>query len=264
MADWSGEDYRRLSRLQDAVGADALAAFSEFLPPGAVAVLDLGCGDGRRTAEIADRLPGGQVLGVDASPRMIAAASEVARPGRLAFRCQRAQDLEDEGAFDRAISLNALHWVPRAELPDVLRRLHRALVPGGVALLQLVGATAAGAAASLEQTAMDVASRSRWRPRFSGFAAPFTHPARAELQAWCADAGFSVRSAEQRTHVWPFPSRAAFGQWAAVGFRDWTGRLPDVAEQQEFVRDVVDTYCDQLGTTSDFRFEQLRVLLDRP
>ena len=256
MTDWSGAAYRRLSALQDAVAADALARFATLVRRDDEAVLDVGCGDGRRTAEVAELVPHGTVLGVDASPRMIAAAQELARPG-LRFAVVRAQDLERAAEFDLILSLNALHWVPRPELPVVLERLGRALRPGGRALLQLVGAAERR---SLEQTAMEVTAAPRWNRWFTGFPAPFTHPSQDELTGWAESAGFGVREATQTDHQWPFPSPEAFRQWAAMGFGDWTGRLPDEEHRDRFVRDVVTTYA---GTGSMFRFTQLRVVLDR-
>jgi trans-aconitate 2-methyltransferase len=270
MADWVGADYRRLSRLQDAVAAEALA---ELVLRGDEAVLDVGCGDGRRTAEIAQRVPRGRVLGIDASPRMIEAAADLRRPG-LDYACIRVQDLDADGEFDVVVSLNALHWVPAPQWPDVLQRLHRALRPGGSALLQFVCAPDATAPdqagpeqtgpdqTSVEQTGMDVAASPRWRQWFTGFAAPFTHPQPQAFADQAADAGFRVRRSSVQRHEWPFPDREAFAQWTAVGFGDWTARLPGEAEAGQFVREVVDTYADRTGTDAVFRFMQLRAMLE--
>jgi trans-aconitate 2-methyltransferase len=254
VTDWSGTTYRRLSALQDAVAADALAVFATLVRRDDESVLDVGCGDGRRTRDVADLVPRGVVLGVDASPHMIAAARPLARPG-LSFVVGRAQDLDFAAEFDLVLSLNTLHWLVRLELPPVLRRLARALRQGGRAVLQLVGA---GERRSLEQTAMDVAAWEEWRGWFADFPAPFTHPGQAELVSWAEEAGFTVREAGQTDHVWTFESPEAFERWAAMGFGVWTDRLP-TEHRDRFVRDVVTEYT---GGGSTFRFTQLRIVLE--
>jgi trans-aconitate 2-methyltransferase len=57
----------------------ALAGLDRLTLKGNEHVLDIGCGDGRITAEIARRVPAGRVLGIDASPNMIAACIEAYR-----------------------------------------------------------------------------------------------------------------------------------------------------------------------------------------
>ena len=73
-------------------------------------VLDLGCGDGTLTAQIAELVPRGEVLGIDASQGMIDAA--VARAGgNLRFLKQDVNDLDFMDQFDLVFSNAALHWV---------------------------------------------------------------------------------------------------------------------------------------------------------
>jgi trans-aconitate 2-methyltransferase len=253
MVDWNGADYRRLSHLQDAVAQQALAAVQLH---GHEAILDLGCGDGRRSVALAQRVPCGRVLGVDASPSMIAAAGSLRRPG-LEFACVRAQELRAEAEFDVAVSLNALHWVPRDELPGVFRRVRRALRADGRFYLQLVGASEER---SLEDVGMRISRSPRWADSFVGFAAPFTHPSPDDIEQWAIRAQFAVAGISVERHVWPFPSQQDFEDWTAMGFGAWTDALPERA-RMEFVRDVVSAYCSSTGAAADFRFVQLRAAL---
>jgi trans-aconitate 2-methyltransferase len=71
----------------------------------------VGCGDGKISAEIADRLPRGSVLGVDPSTDMIAFAQEHFRRQNLDFAAGDATRLAYREEFDLAVSFNALHWV---------------------------------------------------------------------------------------------------------------------------------------------------------
>jgi trans-aconitate 2-methyltransferase len=80
MTEWHASDYARQSTLQHAMAQEQLALLAL---EGTERVLDVGCGDGKITAEIAARLPRGSVLGVDPSRDMIEFASSHFSP-RLA------------------------------------------------------------------------------------------------------------------------------------------------------------------------------------
>ena len=86
-------------------------------------ILDLGCGDGALTERIMQL--GGDVLGVDASPEMVAAAQQRGVTARVIDGHQLPFDHE----FDAVFSNAALHWMldPQA----VLAGVKRALKPGG-------------------------------------------------------------------------------------------------------------------------------------
>lgn len=90
-------------------------------------ILDAGCGSGR-DARAFQRL-GYAVTAFEASPRLAELAS--AHCG-LAVEVRRFQDLDWVARFDGIWACASLLHVPRAELPGVLGRLARALVPGGV------------------------------------------------------------------------------------------------------------------------------------
>ncbi|MCI5128506.1 MAG: class I SAM-dependent methyltransferase, partial [Candidatus Electrothrix sp. AUS3] len=77
-------------------------------------VLDIGCGDGKITAEIAEHLPNGEILGVDNSAAMLALARKEfpwSSHPNLSFQERDARDLSYECEFDIIFSNAALHWV---------------------------------------------------------------------------------------------------------------------------------------------------------
>ena len=88
-------------------------------------ILDLGCGTGHLTAQIAES--GAQVLGVDRSPEMVNAARR-AYP-HLQFEVADARDIPYHAEFDAVFSNAALHWIPEPEL--VIKSVRKALRPGG-------------------------------------------------------------------------------------------------------------------------------------
>lgn len=101
-------------------------------------LLDIGCGTGVLVDKA--RQAGILAMGIDASPAMVRVAEARVGPGAVAVR--RMQDLDDEEAYDLIVSLSwTLNYcVDRADLLDVLRRIDRALRPGGRILLQLAHA----------------------------------------------------------------------------------------------------------------------------
>jgi len=102
-----------------------LGRFLALLSPGA-AILELGCGAGFDTAEMLAQ--GFDVSATDGSPEMAAEASRrLGRPvGTLLF-C----DLDAVEAYDGVWANACLLHVPRAELPQILKLIWRALKPGG-------------------------------------------------------------------------------------------------------------------------------------
>ena len=105
-----------------------LAGFLARLRPGA-RVLELGCGGGTDAAAML--AAGFDVDPTDGSPALAVEASR--RLGRPA-RVLRFDELEVESAYDAVWAAACLLHVPRAGLPDILARAHRALRPGGLHL----------------------------------------------------------------------------------------------------------------------------------
>jgi trans-aconitate 2-methyltransferase len=73
-----------------------------------LSVLDLGCGTGTLTAELAELLPDSNVLGIDTSPEMLQKASNIAREG---LRFERTSIEDISGSWDLIFSNSAIHWV---------------------------------------------------------------------------------------------------------------------------------------------------------
>jgi len=98
-------------------------------------VLDLGCGTGHLTAEIAEQA--GEAVGVDNAPEMIAEARET--HDAPAFEHVDAREFAFEEPFDAVFSNAALHWIPGEDHDAVLSRVNEALVPGGRFVAEMGG-----------------------------------------------------------------------------------------------------------------------------
>lgn len=128
---WSGIQYARTSDLQ----ADAA---KELISNLAIKhdenVLDLGCGLGNLTMDIAAIAHDGDILGIDTSPSMIEQAQSnlQLRPlPNVKFQVASANDLHFDGYFDIVFSNSVFHWIahytPNPPLGRVL--LHKLRYP---------------------------------------------------------------------------------------------------------------------------------------
>jgi SAM-dependent methyltransferase len=106
--------------------ADELDLLARWLPLHGARVLELGCGGGQDSAQMAAR--GFVVDATDGTPAMVAKANECFG---LAARVMEFDELDADAAYDAVWAHASLLHCPRAMLPDVLTRIRRALVPGG-------------------------------------------------------------------------------------------------------------------------------------
>ena len=117
---WRAEQYAQHAAFVPALGAPLVDRLD---PKPGERVLDLGCGDGTLTVQIAAR--GATVVGVDASADMIAAA----RARGVDARQVDARHLAFDREFDAVFSNAVLHWIKEADA--VAQGVARALRPGG-------------------------------------------------------------------------------------------------------------------------------------
>lgn len=219
---WSPVDYALNAGFVPALGAAALALLdprpNEF-------IIDIGCGDGELTRNIA--AAGARVIGIDASPDMV----ETARAkGVDAFVADaQALDLEKQaarfGVFDAAFSNAALHWM--LDPAAVARGVFALLRPGGRFVGELGGA---GNLAILRQALRDeLVERGHALPGDD----PQWYPTAGEFNAVYADVGFREISTSLIERPTPLPTGVA--GWVRT-FR--TGML-DLAGVAPAARDAV-------------------------
>ena len=106
-------------------------------PTSDLKILDLGCGSGELTAQLAER-SGGEVIGLDADPEMVQRASEQYPNVKFVHGDMRNFDL-GESRFDIIFSNAALHWVPPKDADLAVAAISRAMRPGAKLVVEFGG-----------------------------------------------------------------------------------------------------------------------------
>jgi trans-aconitate methyltransferase len=166
--EFDGEKYKQAAAHQREWGTRLIA---ELGLKGNERILDLGCGEGGLTAQLAELVPQGCVLGIDASEGMIAAARQRSQPN-LKFELLNINDLDFHEEFEVVFSNATLHWVKDHRW--LLGNVHNALTHGGVARFNFGGD---GNCAHFIRVIREAMSLDSYAPYFRGFDWPWYMPA---------------------------------------------------------------------------------------
>jgi trans-aconitate 2-methyltransferase len=238
--EWDASSYDRVSDPQIAMARDVIDRLDLH---GDERVLDAGCGTGRVTALVAERVPEGHVIAVDGSEAMVA---ETRRRGIEAFVSDLVELQLDE-PVDAVLSTATFHWIEDHEA--LFARLFAALKPGGRLAAQCGGA---GNIANV-QVAIDAVDD----PAFRGWAGPWNYATPEQTRARLERVGF--------TDVWtwlqPWPVEPAdpHEYFTTVILGSHLERLPG-DEQAPFV----DAVLKQMGDPVRANYVRLNILARRP
>lgn len=233
---WNPSDYAANSSAQEACARELM---DRLHLRGDEHILDVGCGDGRVTAELARRVPRGRVVGVDASAEMIRHAKQVQSPGgpsHLEFHAMDARCLAWPARFDVVFSNAVLHWVD--DQRAFLRGAAAALKPGGRLVLAAGGK---GNAAEVFAALRSVMRQAPWRAWFRRLSVPYFFHEPEVYRRWLMEAGF------HEIHVALVPGRVAYAgpaglaAWLRTTWLPYTQRVP-VDRREAFIAEVVARY----------------------
>jgi trans-aconitate 2-methyltransferase len=233
---WNPEDYARHS---DAQLKWAQALRSTLYWRGNESVLDVGCGDGKVTADFAQGLPLGRVVGVDSSADMVAYAARTypqAEYPNLEFACVDARALAFDSIFDLVFSNAVLHWVD--DHRAVLAGAARALKPGGRLAISCGGQ---GNAAEVLRVLAEVVSCAPWREYLGGFQNPYFFYGVQEYAQWLGAAGFEVRRLELVPKDMTHQGKPGLAGWIRTTWMPFTHSIPEEL-REGFIAEFVEAY----------------------
>jgi trans-aconitate 2-methyltransferase len=174
--EFDGEKYKQASAHQKEWGTRLI---EELDLRGDERVLDLGCGDGALTARLAELVPHGAVVGIDASEGMIETALKHVTPEttNLTFQLRDINELDFANEFDVVFSNATLHWIRNHRA--LLRNVYRALRLDGALRFNFAGE---GNCAHFYRIAREAMDRPEFRPLFARFEWPWYMPGVEEYE----------------------------------------------------------------------------------
>ncbi len=177
---WNGADYHRISSPQFNINK---AFLNEYIFHGDETILDIGCGDGRTSREIAKKIPHGEILGIDASNSMIEIANKNNKYTHLRFQLMNVQQIDFSNQFDVGICFFCMQWVP--DKKDTFRRIYQSLKQQG-RFLMIVPLPHP----YLPMIRQQLISSPRWKKYFGYYEDPLIYINDSNYEIYAQTAGF--------------------------------------------------------------------------
>lgn len=232
--DWDAKTYHRVSEPQFAWGLKVLARIPLR---GDETVIDAGCGTGRLTSELLDRLPQGRALAIDSSPRMLDSARELLLKRfqrRVSFLRADLMDLELFDFADVVFSTATFHWIPDHD--RLFRNLFAALHPGGFLYAQC------GGGANLERLrdrAANLMRSDRFAPFFLDWANPWNYATPEASADRLLTAGFEEVETSLEPSPTPMRGEVEYRDFASsVVLRTHVAKISDPRARDAFLDEM--------------------------
>jgi trans-aconitate methyltransferase len=233
---WNAAAYAANSAVQQSWARELIA---QLKLRGDEHLLDVGCGDGKVTAEIARAVPHGSVTGVDASAEMIAFAQKTFPPAKipnLTFQIADAREIHSPKKLDLIFSNAALHWVDDHE--QFLQHAAKVLKPGGRLVISCGGQ---GNAHEVFLALRPEMRLKRWCPFFRKMALPYFFFAPSDYEKWLPKFGFHIQRLELAPKEAIYDGAAGFATWLRTTWLPFVQRVPDNL-REEFIAAVTARY----------------------
>jgi len=227
--DLDAAHYRKNSELQYSLARGSLEAYCFR---GDEVVLDVGCGDGKITAQIAEKVPRGFVIGVDKSPAMIALANKsFPNHFNLRFEVQDATRLNLPCDFDLIVSFSCLHWVQPQQMAFL--SMKKILKPSGKVMVLTYPRVA-----TFWDPIESVAGQDRWRSYFTENPRPYHFLSEAQYRKSLPEIGLKVVQFETASHMTKFVGKKGVEEY----IRGWLPLLIYLPKElhDQFLEEVGD------------------------
>lgn len=253
---WKPKEYSRHSASQK----DSAASLMQYVQIKEDArILDVGCGDGKITAEIAGKIPSGAIIGVDIAPSMIEFAEakfENSHYPNLKFALKDAQALDYNEEFDIVFSFTTLQWVQD----------HSAFLEGAYRSLKHSGTLAItmpmGLPSTLEQAVIETIASPQWASYFQEFSTGWNFVEDTEYRKLLDNHGFMASRLAVVAQEDVFPSREVFEKFVSQWF-PYLRPLPEDLKSV-FLSQVVDRFLELEspfpGSEVHFKIRRLEVV----
>jgi len=232
---WNAQQYAQYSSAQYLW---ALELIEKLKLQGNESVLDIGCGDGKVTAAIVDRLPRGNVVGIDSSVEMINLAKQIYadhQRSRLLFHNLDVRELGYKNRFDVVFSNAALHWIKNH--PPILLRIQQAMKKSGRLLFQMGGRDNAAQVVEI----LDTLINGKWAAYFSEFSFPYGFHGPEAYSKWLVDAGLQPVRVDLIEKDMLHKGEDGLSGWIRSTWMPYVERVP-VNLRESFIENIVEDY----------------------
>ena len=234
MSEWNASDYAKNSTAQATWARELIAKLNL---QGTESILDVGCGDGKITAELAQSVLQGYVLGIDGSQNMIDyAQAQYSTLPNLKFARMDARQIVVDRPFDLIFSNAALHWVD--DQPAFLKGAYQALKSGGKLVFSCGGS---GTLDQLVTVFEQIQQQLPWQPYLANFQSPTFFHNDQEYLSWLQEAGFHPLRVALVPKDMTHHGKSEFAGWIRSTGTPYTHRVPE-AERDHLIDDLASAY----------------------
>ena len=238
---WPAEDYHNHSSIQNDAALDLLP---QAKLKSSEEVLDVGCGDGKITATIAQHVPKGHAIGLDISNEMIDYAKKSfpnERYPNLTFQLLDAQQFNFCEKLDVIFSSFALQWLPNPD--QFFKCAFKSLKSSG----RIVTTIPLGISEELKKAISTVTSSPIWNPYFRSFSPDWHFLSDNKYKQLLVENNFIPTKFSVVSQTVMFSSREDFEKYVNPWF-SYLQRLPQHL-RQFFFNEIIEAY---LGLTPFF------------
>ncbi|MEW6740584.1 MAG: methyltransferase domain-containing protein [Nitrospirota bacterium] len=192
-------------------------------------ILDIGCGTGTLTIELARLAHKGKVVGIDPSIEMLERAREkTLSAGNVALINIPAQKLDLKEEFDLVYSNSALQWVKEQE--DVMARSYNALRENGRIAVQL---PAKDFCWELMENINSAIAFLGLESKYKKMESPWRFPVKEEMAGFLKDAGFVNINVFYKDYTLVFESINDVLEWGvSATLRPFLAHLPENRQER--------------------------------
>jgi trans-aconitate 2-methyltransferase len=256
---WDAKDYCEHSFVQKFAAIELLM---KIKLSGSERVLDVGCGDGKISAQISRQIPNGQIIGIDISSEMIEFAiksfSQIENPN-LFFLVQDAHNFNFSEEFNVIFSSFCLQWVSNP-------RLFFECANNSLKKLGIIAVTVPlGISAELEESLNWITSLPVWNSYFKSFVSGWHFMPQESYRKILSDYNFNIQMFNVIDEKVVFSSRIEFEKYIS----QWLSYLNPIPEElkNSFLKKVVDKYLTIIPVKEngkvDFCFQRLDFLAQK-
>lgn len=233
---WNPELYKKGSSPQFAAAMEVLSSINFAKTDN---VIDIGCGDGQVTFEIANKVPAGIVKGIDSSPAMVESASNKYNDkANLSFECvDITKKYPSEQKFNFAFSFASFAWIK--EQQEALINIAAILKQGG----KFIGGIAHKDSPYL-RARLNIMSTLKWRYFFIDYIPPYFALTEDMMKELCEKAQLNIIQISRNGTPYTFKNRQEFVKFISA-LPVQKDRVPE-ERHKEFFNDIIDEYIKEV------------------